>query len=270
MLTTKENNSDKIYISGIKPISVIQADPATNKCTEINLMDYFPQAWRTYYPRLYLLPSGQANQVILYEEATNEYFKVDFENNQLYKMGKSFLNGNLALKLVKSAKRTLTRFYSDLKHSNKTVALESPHKNTTLFVNYQTHKSLISFMNIEQNMEVNLSLESMQLGISKIKQVSENTVLISAFDLKKVTVLENLAAEEIQYYFLHYPLEWDKMSDSDDVLDMFRMEAVDGNLMGYKADLLLDQGQLKNLKSANGEQATEATSTTFKVILYLH
>lgn len=264
MLVVRENDSDIVYVSGIKPMSILRTNPSTNDSVEIDLFDYFPQAWRSYYPRLVLLPSEKDKNVMLYEEATNEFFKVDFETHDISKMGRNLIyeNSNLADQIVKKAKRTFNRFYTDSKHSYKTVSLTDPENELTIYLNYVTSKGDISLMNVNKNLEINLSLQSIlmkdnphfKLGISQISQFSENSVLVAGFNLNDVTILENLSAKDLVYFTLTYPTDWNGASSPEEIIQMFEMESVNGNLLGYRGDTMLTQNQLKNFKRSKTEE----------------
>lgn len=277
MIATNENQKDRLYICGIKPISLVQTDPETNLSHEINLMDYYPQAWRTYYPRLKILPSYQNNQVILYEEATNEFLKIDFEAKKVSKLEKELKldNYKITSQLMNKAKKTLNKFYSDSNRTFKTINLDTSEPAKPIFLNYGTNGSQISFINFNNNDEINMDLSSIvasnntnfKLGISHIAQLSEDSVIITGFDTTVVSNIDNLSPEDLKYFILKFPADWNDMGDFHSIIQKFKLSMVEGDLLGSKKDLLLAQSQLKNFKQVNPDEENSNVNGVFKVII---
>ena len=275
MLTTNENQKDIIYISGIKPISIVKTYPESNLSQEINLMDYYPQAWRTYYPRLKILPSHQDEQVILYEEAINEYLKIDFKTKTVSKLEKELIidNSKITSQLMNQAKRTLNKFYSDANQTLKTINLNTNNHTKPIYLNYKTNGSQISFMNFNNNKEINLDLSSLivsndgnfKLGISQISQLSEDSVLITGFNNTMIQNFDKLSVEDLNYFILKYPADWNDINNFDSIIQQFKLSAVEGYLLGSKKDLFLAQIQLKNFKKVKPNE--ENNEGPFKVII---
>ncbi len=269
VVESSSDEKDLIYTSGIKPLSVMQTDPHTCKSFEVDMTEYFPQAWRTYYPRLKLFRTDDHHQqaVILYEEATNEFFKIDFKAKQVFQLAKSIRHDNAKLTevLMKKAKKTLNRFYSDSNHMFKTTNLLSP--KSELLLSFQTNKSLISFLSISSGLEVNLNLNGirsadsdLKIGINQVTQLSQNSVLISAFNLSKSAIIEDLSANDLEYFILEYPTDWESLAAKNELLhEKFVFQSVEGNLLASKSDLLLAKIESKNFqKQTTSEQVRKA------------
>ncbi len=261
MLVVESNNRDKdfIYTSGIKPLSVMQSDPDSNKSLEVDVTEFFPQAWRTYYPRLKLFKTDEQHkqEVVLYEEATNEFFKIDFKEKHVFKLTKSikYDNANLTEFLMKKAKKTLNKFYSDSNYVFKTVNLKS--SKSDYLLSFQTNKSFISFMNLNCGLEVNLNLNGIKnsdskIGINQVTQLSHNSVLISAFNISRTTIVEDLSAKDLEYFIIEYPTDIEQLTDKNVILhENFKVLSVEGNLLSSKNDLLLAKIELNNFQKEN-------------------
>ena len=124
--------------------------------------------------------------------------------------------------------------------------LEGTDKSGAMFVSYQTNRGHVSLVHLGRGMQVTLSFDPLHVVVSQVRQVAEGTLLIAAFDARQVPVLENLAAEDVRHYLLRCPLDWRGLATPADVMAAFRLQAVDGDLLGFGGDSLLAQGQLKN------------------------
>ena len=283
MLTTKceQTGHDLIYIAGIKPISVIQLDTETNDAKEVNLNSFFSSAWRMYFPRIKLLPvENDGNSVLVYEETTNELFKVDLNANEVLKLEKSLRESNShAQHLLNAAKKTFNKYFVDQTLTYKMVYLEndkSSSMNNLQFVSYRYNSNQLSFVNLKNNTEVNLNLnfenmiddlsdvipKTFKLSVNHVTQLSSNSILVAAFDSNAVANSDNVKISDLRYFILFYPNLDESLHSSDlnSLNKQFKLYLVDKNILGSSDDLLLHQIQLKNINKS------DATPGAFKVI----
>jgi len=147
----------------------------------------------------------------------------------------------------------------------KTINLLSP--KSELLLSFQTNKSLISFLSISSGLEVNLNLNGirsadsdLKIGINQVTQLSQNSVLISAFNLSKSAIIEDLSANDLEYFILEYPTDWESLAAKNELLhEKFVFQSVEGNLLASKSDLLLAKIESKNFqKQTTSEQVRKA------------
>ena len=267
MLVTNESGVDMIHVSGVKPMSVLKMNTKTNQSIELNLTDYFPLAWRAYYPRMKLLPT--ATGVLVYEEATNELLRVDFDSKQVHKLEKKMLHENLNIsqQLIKKAKKHLNRFYSDSNNAFRMTRLEGVDKTNSILLNYQTNTSQFSLLNLGKDIELNFNLEmgpDYKLGINQMIQLSHDSILIAGFNANQLKSYESLTPQELNYYLFNFPCDWSNLSGFEQFSQECKFYSIDGgNILGSPNDLLLAQVQIRNFK-ANTAEPSNAFKVNFK------
>ncbi len=170
-------------------------------------------------------------------------------------MSSKYDNANLTEFLMKKAKKTLNKFYSDSNYVFKTVNLKS--SKSDYLLSFQTNKSFISFMNLNCGLEVNLNLNGIKnsdskIGINQVTQLSHNSVLISAFNISRTTIVEDLSAKDLEYFIIEYPTDIEQLTDKNVILhENFKVLSVEGNLLSSKNDLLLAKIELNNFQKEN-------------------
>ncbi len=210
-----ENNNDMIFISGIKPMSVIQLNTENSKAVEIEIGSYFPTAWRTYYPRIKLFTINKSNEssneVLLFEETTNTLLKIDFKNGDVFKVGKelksssSFFEG----KLVNSAKKAINKYFVDQNTTFKLVPLD---ETAGKFIAIKYHTGQMSILDIGSASEINLSVDNLRiedlkgkLRINQIVNLGLSSILVAGYDSGSVTSSENLKPKDLIYFVMNFP-----------------------------------------------------------------
>lgn len=244
MLVSK---NDLVYICGVKPLNLIQLNTQTNEAIEIDLTDYFTSAWRTYYPRLKLLPlDSDSNSILLYEETNNSLFKINFDKLDVSKPDKTLLKG---LNLFDSARKTISKYFLDQNQTHKMLNLA---KNK--FISWRFNSNQLAFVDLNKNLEINFNLDNFSEGklrVNNLVKIKNESLLICAYDSSQVQNVESLKAENFVYFILDYPNELENL---DDIKSKFGLSLVDRPIFGTHEDLVLGQVEIKQNLSKNTPQ----------------
>ncbi len=271
-----DNNTDMIFISGIKPMSVIQLNTENSKAIEMEIGGYFPTAWRTYFPRIKLIPinknNEQANEVLLYEETTNNLLKINFKNGDVYKVAKdlkqssSFFDG----KLVNSAKKAINKYFVDQNTTFKLVPLDEA---SGKFISVKYHTGQMAILDVQNNSETNLSVDNLSIGsfkgklrINQITYVGSDSILVAGYDAGSATSSENLKPSDLVYFVMKLPSNLTQLahesSDLNDLNQQILIHQLDRDFFDSQNDYFLNQLQVKSSQAKN-----EKNEATFKVTI---
>jgi hypothetical protein len=278
----EQQNTDLVFVSGIKPMNVIQIDTQTNKAVEIGIGEYFSTAWRTYFPRLKLFPvnsNNASNEVLLYEETTNGLFKVDFKSGEVYKAGKE-LRQSASLfdgKILNSAKKAINKYFVDQNQTFKLVPLDEA---SGRFIGVKYHTGQLSIVDVPNGSEVGLSLENLEIGgfkgklrINHCVYLGSNSVLVVGYDSGTITNSENLRPSNLAYFLIKIPADLTKLVNSassnlNDLNEHVSVHQLDKSVFDSQNDYLLNQVQVK---SSAPQVKNETNEAIYKVkFYYLH
>ncbi len=265
LLAVKNNqSSDLIYMTGIKPLSVVQLNTSTNEAVELNLSNFFRFAWKLYFPRVKLFSiENNPYQVLLHEENSNELYKIDFGSFSLYKLEKNLNEASSSpMHLVNRAKKTINKYFVDQSQSFKMFA-----NNNDLFISYKFNTNNLAFDYLKENNEINLNLnnilDNMKLGINQVTQLNSNSVLLSGYDQNKIINSDDLSPKDLRYFIIKFPSNLGGY-DLNQLNNQFKLFAIDKNILGYEDDLIISDVILKNLNTN-----TEA-SNALKVVFFFN
>jgi hypothetical protein len=262
LLVVKNNqNLDLIYMTGIKPLSIVQLNTNKNEAIELNLSNFFRFAWKLYFPRVKLLPiENEFNKVLMYEENSNELYKIDFDSFSLYKLEKNLHESSSnALHLVNKAKKTINKYFVDQSQSNKMIA-----NNNGIFISYKSNTNNLVFDYLQENKEINLNLnnvlDNMKLGINQVTLLNSSSVLISGYDQIKIINSDDLSPKDLKYFIINFP---SRLGDYDlnQLNDQIKLYSIDKNILGYEDDLIVSDVSLKSFNDNMNQQ----TSNLLKV-----
>lgn len=248
LLVVKNNqNSDLIYMTGIKPLSVVQLNTATNEAIELDLSNFFRFAWKLYFPRVKLLSIEQeSNKVLLFEENSNELYKIDFDSFTLYKLEKNLYEASSnALHLVNKAKKTINKYFVDQSQSNKMIS-----NNNDIFISYKSNTNNLVFDYLKENKSINLNLNNvlgnLKLGISQVTPLNSNNVLLTGYDQNKILISDDLSPKDLKYFIIKFPSSLGN-HDLNQLNNQIKLYSIDKNILGYDDDLIISDICLKNL-----------------------
>ncbi|RNA15401.1 von Willebrand factor A domain-containing 8 [Brachionus plicatilis] len=122
----------RAYVTGVKPLSVVEIDLESSKAKEILVGGYFKGAWRSFYPNFKIL--NVDSKIILYEESTNQAIQLDFESLTGKKL--EFSGGFLGPKISK--------YFQTQSSQNRLV-----HFNDKILVQYKSGSSDFTVLNFD-------------------------------------------------------------------------------------------------------------------------
>ena len=167
LMVNSSTNDDIIYVNTLKPINLLQFNLNTNEHKLVDLNKYFPLAWRTYYPKIRLLAAAESNQVYLFDEVLNSFFKVDFKTSQIFELNRiNFLN---------KAKKTMSKYFTDQNQAFKLLPIEFGAKTGNYFLSFKSNSTQIELINLNKNYQLDIELN---MKVFNVSQISKNLFLI--------------------------------------------------------------------------------------------
>lgn len=246
-VVVNQNQTDMIYVSGVKPFSAVQLNTKTNEAVELNLSDFFHSAWRSYYPRTKLFALDEPNCVLLFEKTTNDLFRINFQTNEVFKLEKSLREANSNAKhFLTKAKKSLNKFFVDQDQTYSMISLEN-----NMLMNYKMNSNQLSLIDFSNNLEFNLDLENLDLNefkmrITNLTCLSPSKVLITAYDSNSIANgVDNLEARNLHYFLLNVSNHSLELADRK-----FKLDLIDSDLFPSQHDLLVNQIESKNTQNS--------------------
>jgi len=247
MLVKQDKETDLIYISGIKPLSVLQFNTKTNEAVDLNLNEHFYSAWRTYYPRTKLFSTNDTQSVLLFEKTTNDIYKIDFTTKEIFKLDKNLQEANSSAQhYIKTVKKSINKFFIDQNQTYEMIALEGNNESNFQFMSYKCDSNQLSLIDLNKNVEFNIDLNldsDYKLRVSHLTQLAPNLVLITGYNSN---LLKNdndkLEPRDLNFFILNYS---DSEISIESAKNKFNLDLIKSNLLS-RNDLLLNQLQLKN------------------------
>ncbi len=265
MLTTKGNECDFVYFSGIKPISLTQLNTKTDRATQIDLTEHFQSAWRMYFPRIRILSlKNEPNKVLLYEETTNHLKMIDFETRQVFSLeSKPKEVTSQSKHILSTAKKTLSKYFVDQNQTFKILNLQN-----STFVSFRFNSNSLKFFNLASNIELNFNLntndEAFKLSITHVTPLSSNSILIVGYDSSLITNSDTLKPNDLKYFVFNYPNFNDESlmisnQNIQSLSSLFKFSSFDKNILASFDDFFLQQLEIK------GTGQPRAIPNVFKV-----
>ena len=254
MLTTKGNECDFVYFSGIKPISLTQLNTKTDRATQFDLTEHFQSAWRMYFPRIKILPlKNEPKKVLLYEETTNHLKMIDFETRQVFSLeSKPKEVISQSKHILSTAKKTLSKYFVDQNQTFKILNLQN-----STFVSFRFNSNSLKFFNLAQNIELNFNLntndEAFKLSITHVTPLSSNSILIVGYDSNLITNSDTLKPNDLKYFVFNYPNFNDESlmisnQNIQSLSSLFKFSSIDKNILASFDDFFLQQLEIKETR----------------------
>lgn len=263
MLASKGAESDFVYISGIKPISVTQLDTKSDQAVQVDLSGYFTSAWRMYFPRIRLLPlRNESSKVILYEETTNDLHLVDFAAKSVHVLESSPKEGD---SMLGTAKKKLSKYFVDQNQTFRSFCVQ----NDTI-VSFRFNSNSLKFTSLKHKVELNFSLNAddaaFKLSISHVTPLASNSILVVGYDASKTANSDQLKPSDLKYFVLNYPNFADEIIASGNIQslgEMFKFSLIDKCLLASHDDFLLQQIEIRD--AVTKEHEARPIPKAFKV-----
>lgn len=249
MLVKKDDTdeTDLIYISGIKPLSILQFNTKTSKAVELNLSEHFYSAWRTYYPRTKLFSTNNSQSILLFEKVTNDIYKIDFTAKEMFKLERSLQEANSSAQhYIKSVKKSINKFFIDQNQTYEMLSLEGNNENDLQFMAYRCDSNQLSLIDLNKNVEFNIDLNfepDFKFRVSHLTQLAPNYILITGYNSNSLKNDNDiLEPRDLNFFILNYS---ESEINIESAKNKFNLSLIDSNLFS-RNDLLLNQVQIKN------------------------
>ena len=286
MLVTKSSqNSDIVFISGIKPMNVIQLNTETNKCVTIGLDDYFSTAWQTYFPRVKIFPIDRSNKnvsnsILLHEETMDTLLKIDFVTGDIFKFDRGLKQTSSPFNLAKKVKKAMNRYFVD---QNQTFKMISIDQEGEIFLTLKYNSSHLAFVDVKSGLQLDLNLESLNLDqtsnnpklrVNHATYLGFNSILLAVFDSSAVMNSENLRPKDLAHLVVHFPSNlgraiFDSATNLEKLNQMFSITQLDKSLFGSGDDFMLSQVQIRNSSSTHNEESSEIFTVRQKKFIFI-
>ena len=213
----------KAYITGLKPLSVVEIDLESNKAKEILVSNYFNGAWRSFYPNLKI--SNFNSTAILYEESTNQAIQLDFDNllGKKIEFSKNFLG------------QKISKYFQTQTDQNRLISF-----NNKVFIQYKTGSSDFTVMNFDTLKDKRFVINS-KLRLNNLTKINERYLLTSYYDPSDINNSGMVKNENLVYYLIDL---W------NDLINL-----VDSNLF-VNGDTFLSMIDIKNEQFSSNLEVT--------------